>query len=179
LEQTGHDVRRYHEIAFSRKELSMNLKRITSSLAGLILLAAFATACAPRTNAGLEGTSWTLVSIEPGTAEGPTQSGAITLTFEAGGKAGGKAGCNSYGGSYDVKDNTIAFREVNSTLIACTDDKLMAQEQTFLKALLSTGEFKLDRNSLVISYDDGRGKLIFERVSATRPAHTDSLPLHP
>jgi len=118
-----------------------------------------ATPAAPDSLANIQ---WELVSYGALGAETPVlEPGQITLAFEAGGRAGGSAGCNTYGGSYQVKGDTISFSAVTSTLMACADDGVMDQEQRYLQALESASRFALTETGLTIWYDDGQAALQF------------------
>ncbi len=110
----------------------------------------------------LAGTEWTLVSLGAPGAETPVVLGSeVTLQFDAQGHAGGSAGCNSYGGSYQVQDGMLSFGEVVSTMMACAEEGIMQQEQQYLSALGTTGEYEIVADQLVISYNDGQEALTF------------------
>jgi heat shock protein HslJ len=121
----------------------------------------------PGAGDALANTRWRLVSFgEPG-AETPVVAGStVTLEFEADGRVGGSGGCNSYGGQYQVQDGAVSFGELVSTLMACTDERLMQQEQQYLAALQSAGQFELAGRRLTIRYAGGRGALNFEVAAA-------------
>lgn len=116
-------------------------------------------------NPSLANTSWVLKSY--GDPNAPTEAlpGAqVTLQFDDAGAAGGSSGCNSYGGMYKQEGSTVAFSEVVSTLMACTDAGVMDQEQRYLGALQSTAEFELSGDTLKIFYNAGQGVLSFTRA---------------
>ncbi|MCI0576435.1 MAG: META domain-containing protein [Chloroflexi bacterium] len=115
----------------------------------------------------LANTQWSLVSMGAPGAEAPVVAGStITLAFEAAGQATGSGGCNSYGGEYRVEGNTLSFSNVASTLMACLDEAVMAQEAQYFQALETAGEFELAGDTLAIWYDGGQGVLNFARASA-------------
>ena len=117
----------------------------------------------------LANTQWVLVSFGAPDAETPiVEASTITLEFGADGQAGGSGGCNSYGGEYQVQDHTLSFSQINSTLMACADERVMQQEQRYFQALETAGQFELTDDHLAIRYDDGQGVLNF--VRATPPA---------
>jgi heat shock protein HslJ len=67
-------------------------------------------------NTGLDGTEWTLISLNGSDViEGTT----ITLSFTDG-QVGGNAGCNSYGGQYTATNETLTITDIVSTMMACT-----------------------------------------------------------
>jgi heat shock protein HslJ len=113
---------------------------------------------------GLEGTQWILLSLgRPGEEAPVIEATEVTLSFEAGNQAGGSAGCNTFGGDYEVTDNSLAFSQVVSTLRACAEEPLNEQEQRYLAALQSAGGFAVSEAQLTIWYDDGQGVLNFVR----------------
>jgi heat shock protein HslJ len=85
----------------------------------------------PGAVTGIENTAWNLIAFgEPG-AEPPVVDGAMITLLLAAGQAGGFGGCNSYGGTYQLDGNNISFGEITSTLVACANDDLTEQEQSF------------------------------------------------
>ena len=86
-----------------------------------LLLAAVLTACtAPDAPASptLAGTAWTLATLDAAPL-GPDIRRAPTITFRTETDVGGNGGCNTWGGSYDLKGSTIKFSQMRSTLMAC------------------------------------------------------------
>lgn len=121
-------------------------------------------------------TSWQLTTFGPTGAETPVVADSIvTLAFSADGTAGGNTGCNSYGGDYTVEGNTLSFGELVSTLMACADQAVMAQEQAYLAALQSAARFEVTADNLTIWYDDGNSQLNFAppTVAAQEPPIAD------
>lgn len=120
-----------------------------------------------NSTATLAGTQWRLESM--GAADSPTpviQRTTITLEFQPDGRAGGDSGCNSYGGTYVIRDGKIAFGEMVSTLRACADDLLNQQEQQYILALQSTGAIEQSGDRLTIRYDNDRNVLQYARGTA-------------
>lgn len=108
-------------------------KRIT--LFGLLLASILLSACAPISNP-LSGTSWVLVSLDGNTQVGEALGGAaVTLSFTSANEVGGSGGCNSFGGKYAVRDSTIRFTELVSTLMACTGAGIGDVEAAYFAAL--------------------------------------------
>jgi heat shock protein HslJ len=83
----------------------------------------------------------------------------ITLEFRADGQAGDTSGCNSHGGTCQVLDKTLIFRQVVSTLRACADDKLNQHAQGHLTALQTVVQFERTGDHLAIRYDNRRSVL--------------------
>ena len=140
---------------------------------GLVLLLAL-TACAQQpdslTDGNLANTKWSLVSFGKLDAATPVIEGStITLELDAKGQAGGTGGCNSYGGSYEVKGNMISFGEVMSTLMACVQAGIDKQEQDYFQALATSGKFEVAGDSLTIWYNDGQSVLNWTKSADTQP----------
>ncbi len=115
----------------------------------------------------LVNTSWHLTTLGPAEAETPVVADSpATLTFSADGTAGGNTGCNSYGGDYTVESDTLSFGEMVSTLMACADEAVMAQEQAYLQALQSAARFEVTADHLTIWYDEGNSQLNFAPQTA-------------
>jgi putative lipoprotein len=86
-----------------------------------LLLTAILTACtaadapaSPR----LAGTAWTLSSLD-GVPLGPNIRRAPTIHFRTETNVGGNGGCNTWGGTYELKGSTIKFGQMQTTLMAC------------------------------------------------------------
>ena len=84
----------------------------------------------------LTGIEWRLVSLGPTGAEQDVIPGTtVTLRLGEDGRASGSTGCNSYGGSYQVRGDTISFSRIAATRRACLDQNANQQEHRFLSAL--------------------------------------------
>lgn len=114
-----------------------------------------------------ENTHWSLISLGPVGAEKPIVAGSNITLLAADGKFGGYAGCNSYGGAYEVTGDQLSLHDINSTLMACTDEQIMQQEQRYFQALQSAGRFAVGDNRLTINYDNGNSALVFEKAVTT------------
>lgn len=109
----------------------------------------------------LNGTSWTLTSIDN---TPPLGNASVTVEF-TGGKIGGSSGCNSYGGSYKVSGQKISTDSIAMTLMACMDPGVMEQEQAFLEYLQDAQTFKLDEGQLQIFRSDGKSLSFAPKVA--------------
>lgn len=118
----------------------------------------------------LAGTEWRLVSFGAAGAEVSVISGTtVTLKFGEDGRASGSTGCNSYGGTYQVRGDNISFGRLISTKRACLDQNANQQEQRFLSGLEAANRFRLSSNRLTILSDRGRNALNFVNNSDPEP----------
>ncbi len=151
----------------------MNLRRLAQlpTLLPLLTFAFVLSSCtrgAPlaRVQPQLSGTTWTLVSQGP-TAEQArlASSTKLTLAVEAADRISGSAGCNSFSGNYLVDGDKLTVSKLASTLKACADSNLMAQETRYLAALAKASSYELGQEgrTLRIYYDGGKGALNFVR----------------
>ena len=118
----------------------------------------------------LTGTEWNLVSLGPSGSESDLVPGTtVTLKFGEDGRASGSTGCNSYGGTYEVRGDRITFGRLVSTRRACLDQNANQQEQRFLAALEAANRFRLSSDRLTIFSDRGRNVLNFVSASTSEP----------
>ncbi len=118
----------------------------------------------------LTGTEWRLVSFGAAGSETSLVAGTtVTLKFGEDGRASGSTGCNSYGGTYQVRGDNISFGRLISTKRACLDQNANQQEQRFLSGLEAANRFRLSSNRLTILSDRGRNALNFVNSSDSEP----------
>ena len=118
----------------------------------------------------LAGTNWRLVSLGPPAAETDIVAGTtVTANFGEDGRIGGSTGCNSYGGTYEVRGDTITIGRLVSTRRACLDQNANEQERGFLAALEAANRFRLSSNRLTVFADRGRSVLNFVNDSQSDP----------
>ena len=118
----------------------------------------------------LAGTEWQLVSLGPPGSETNIVAGTTpTLNFGEDGRVGGSTGCNNYGGTYEVRGDTISIGRLVSTRRACLDQNANEQERRFLAALEAANRFRLSSNRLAIFSDRARTVLNFASASASDP----------
>ena len=128
---------------------------------------------------GLVNTSWQLLSFGPSTTPADVlPDSVITLEFKEDGEMGGNGGCNTYGGSYSVQDDTLTLQQVVSTLMACADMGVTNQEQQYLQALATVERFELTDDSLTLWYDSGNGVLNFT-ANPNAPTLPEATPTAP
>ena len=111
----------------------------------------------------LANTKWTLTGMTQNGVSQPIVPQAPTLEFQTD-TLGGNAGCNNYGGDYRTQGEMIQVSALRSTLMACADEKAMAQESAYLDALQNARMFEVRDNVLKITYGDGKGQLVFVRA---------------
>jgi len=131
----------------------------------------------PSNEVYLENTHWRLISFGAIGAEAPPVEGSMISLILADGRAGGFGGCNAYGATYQVDGQSISFDELTSTLRACADGRVTAQEQRFFEALQTAGSYVLEGNQLRITSGDGAGMLIFETPLPAEPAPAVQTPV--
>lgn len=107
---------------------------------------------------GLTNVEWTLVSID---GQPVVDGSTVTLTLDAAGEASGTGGCNRYSGQYTIDGDAIAFGMLISTLMACVDDDITAQEAAYFAALDAVTGYTLEAGRLTLTDDDG-GELVFK-----------------
>ncbi len=118
----------------------------------------------------LTGSEWRLVSFGPAGAETGVIAGTtVTLRFGEDGRASGSTGCNSYGGTYQVRGDNISFSRIVSTRRACLDQNANEQEHRFLSAIETATRFRLSSDRLTILSDRGRNVLNFVNNSNPEP----------
>lgn len=134
----------------------------------LILLVSINSACTSSQAGGNQAggltvpSQWKLVSFgKPGAETAVVEGSSITLGFEANGQLGGSGGCNSYGAAFETQGDTLTIKDLNSTLMACADDRITAQEQQYFEALKTAVKFEISEDTLTIWYADGQSKLNF------------------
>jgi heat shock protein HslJ len=130
------------------------MKKITMTILTVLLAASLLlAACTPKASSpSLPGTSWTLVSYGSAGSQTPAASGINTsLVFGTDGQVSGSLGCNSFSGSYEIKDGKIVFGPLASTLMACPDAQ-MTQEGIAFQVLTGSVRFEVSGSTLTV-YD--------------------------
>lgn len=108
-------------------------------------------------NLPLEKTLWTLVNVE-----GQPLPAELTLTafFEPDpavsgtGTISGNSGCNQFGGSYQITDNSLSVSELFTTMMAC-EESAMDVETAYIQALSTSQTFAITGMNLVVSSEQG------------------------
>jgi heat shock protein HslJ len=107
--------------------------------------------------------TWTLTMlVVDGQEQALSSSRAATLHFGAhDGQISGSGGCNTFGGSYTLHGIQLQISMLRSTLIACSDPVLSAQDSHYFQALPRVATYRLEGNTLTLSGDSGQVQLTF------------------
>lgn len=105
----------------------------------------------------LAETRWQLTLLQ-GSAVMPD----VTVTLNLGkDEIGGNDGCNTFGGSYTLKGDSLTFGEdVFSTMMYCGDE-INAQSTAFYQVLTQTRAYTLDGSALVLLDEQGASLAVF------------------
>jgi heat shock protein HslJ len=80
----------------------------------------------------------------------------LTMAFSADGKVSGSAGCNRYTAAYTSEGQKLAFGSVAATRMMCArPERVMEQEQQFLKALSTVATARLEGDRLELRTSEG------------------------
>lgn len=74
----------------------------------------------------------------------------------------GSLGCNTYFGSYTITNQTINFKAIGSTLMACSDSNIMNLENEFAKLLSENSYTYLIEDSFLKLSKDNKIVMVFE-----------------
>jgi heat shock protein HslJ len=142
------------------------LNKITLAIITFLVAAgSVLSACTAKgTSADLTGTSWKLISYGTAGNQTPAAPGIETsLTFGKYGQASGNLGCNSFSGDYEVKDGSIVFGLLASTLMECPEPQ-MTQEGTVFQVMIGTVRFEAAGNTLTIYDASGAIAITLSRI---------------
>lgn len=116
----------------------------------------------------LIGPEWVLQRIS---GNDPIDGTSITLQF-GGDRLSGFGGCNHYGGSYEIEEDTILVPEIESDDQACLEPEgVMRQERELFEILMQDGNtYEVTDTKLEVSNPDGGPSLVFTR---REPSATD------
>jgi putative lipoprotein len=108
----------------------------------------------------LVGGKWVAEYIDDAGVIDDAQS---TVVFGNDGRISGRGGCNSYGGTVDLKGAQMIINQLASTRMACPP-AVMDQENRFMAALQATRTYRMDENNkLILSDATGRARLRLSR----------------
>lgn len=103
---------------------------------------------------------WTVASLD-GTL--PHPGAKITMRFYDDGVVSGSASCNTYTAQYALSGEGLTISQSASTMMACTDQQLMEQEQRFLDLFAATTTFDFAEDGGLILYTNDRRKIAANR----------------
>jgi heat shock protein HslJ len=108
--------------------------------------------------------NWKATSFSTGTAlVSPIVGTDLTAAFTAD-AVSGNGGCNSFNGGVKVDGTKITIGPLASTMKACADPAVDAQEQQYLHALELAETFEVAGDRLSLFRDDGGYAVTFERA---------------
>jgi heat shock protein HslJ len=137
------------------------MSKRTWILLGSTIVALTISSCGqPRGNIDLDGTNWVLVDMA---GAGPIPGSALTIGFDEG-QVHGHLGCNSFSGPYTFSGITMEFGLLMSTLMACVDNDMMAQESRMFELIGQVEQAQLIDGRLHLGLGDGN-QLIYEPVN--------------
>lgn len=118
-----------------------------------IVLLTIAACSSPSTDITGE---WKLISYGDTGNPTPALPNVDTSFKFENGQLNGNAGCNTFGGSYGLKDNTLTFGAIMSTLMFC--DTTSTQEQGVLSIFSNNAnlQIKINNATLTLTSADGR-----------------------
>lgn len=121
---------------------------------GCALLAACST---PKQSPDLASHRWGLVQLQGENLD----SSPVFIQFDtAEHRFSGNAGCNRMSGNYVATGQSVSFKEVISTRMACLDTKANERESRLL-GLLNNHAYAVDMNGAVLQFKDS-GKVILQ-----------------
>lgn len=108
------------------------------------------------------GTVWTVTTLR--TPDAVTSSLALdtaapTVTLADDGTVAGTTGCNSFSGPAQVRDATITFGALATTLAACDDPETAAIERHILSVLAGETTYTVDGTEMTLTAADGANGL--------------------
>jgi len=123
------------------------MKKMYAGFVVLLVMVSLAACGGTDQSVDLEGSSWLLVGYGGSAPIGMTMP---TLAFQDG-QVSGNASCNSFGGSYEVKGDSISFGAMFMTEMFCMDPAgVMDQESLYLQMLGSAERFEVSDGQLVL-----------------------------
>lgn len=135
--------------------------------------AAAQAAPAGKTSQTLEGPVWKLQSYT--NVQGQTAQALpnveVTAEFKAG-RVNGTAGCNTYFAGYKTEGNKLTISAAGSTMRACPELAVMAQEAQYLQLLGKSATYQITGDTLAIS--DANGKVILTFLATVAPNVTSN-----
>ena len=144
-----------------------------SAVVSLLLLGCGTDSTTAATADDLTGTSWVLESFASVDAETApaVEGGESTLTFLDGGELAGSTGCNRFTGTWEQDGASISLDTGATTLAACIDPAVAAQEQALLALVPQVETVEQTDESLTLIDGEGTAVLAY-RAALTGLAGT-------
>lgn len=141
----------------------MNLKKTKQIFSAILMFGLMFTAINAQT---LEG-EWKLVKVKQNGEKVVFKDEIKTdLNFGEENRMSGNAGCNRYSTTYKIEEmEKISFQPTISTKMACSDEDLMKQENTFFNLIERVTKYKFKDNYLIFFDESKQNTLKFARMS--------------
>jgi len=120
----------------------------------------------PATTISLSGTEWVLADLA-GTPALP--GGKATLSFLEVGRVAGNGSCNRFAGAVVITGDKLKMGPLASTRMACVDNAVGQQEDTYFKALNAATRYAYQDPYLLIYADGFEKPLRFARATLAQP----------
>ena len=114
----------------------------------------------------LAGTKWQVTAFNNGRQAVISVDGGTTVTMAFGpdGRVSGSAGCNTYTGPYTMGGTKLTLGPTAATRRVCaTPDRIMEQEQQFLKALETVATARAEGDRLELRSAEGAIAITLQR----------------
>jgi heat shock protein HslJ len=82
----------------------------------------------------------------------------VSLDFKDAASAAGNAGCNAYFGKFEIKGESVAFKQIGLTRMLC-DPESMDTESRYVNALNSTRSARIEKG--ILELRDAQGKVLW------------------
>ena len=112
----------------------------------------------PRVEPGLTSGVWKATGVNNGKGGVASilRGTELTIRFGEDGRVSGSSGCNSFSGSYELKDDQIKFSPLAGTRKMCSEPEgIMDQESAFLQALGKAVVWNVEAGSLELRDEAG------------------------
>lgn len=132
------------------------------ALAAGALFAGCAQTDQPKSQARLIETYWKAIELEgkPVEVKAGTREPHMVLRAEKN-AVNGFSGCNTFRGAYEVNDNSLRFKNMASTLMACLPAG-SDTERNFLSAIKAASTQHISGETLELRDQDGKVRARFE-----------------
>lgn len=127
---------------------------------GLLIAIALSACSGGGSSVSIDG-QWKLVSYGSSSDQKPALPDVETSIEFKDGQLSGNVGCNSFGGDYKVKGNTMELGPIMTTEMYC--EAVAEQESGTYAVLQGSVTFMLDGNTLTITSADGNSSIVLER----------------